>query len=475
MHDFEGGSSKYKKLFSDTVAFTISNFASKILVFLLVPLYTAVLTTEEFGISDLLTNIVNVLYPISTLLIMEATLRFAMDKSQNQEDVLKNSEAVVYVSFFLLLICTPIVKYISKDVSSYWGWFLAIYFGYTMHQVLAQYTKAIGKTKIFAVSGVVHTLVIVISNILGLLVIKIGLTGYLLSIVLGYLVTCLFLIIAARINIFAGKIDIGLLREMVRYSIPLIPTTIAWWVNSSADKYIIIAYLGMAESGIYSVAYKIPSIMTLFTTIFTSAWTISAIDNVDQKDKAEYHSNVYRYFNFVNVFVAGTLILGSQILGKILFSNDFYRAWTCVPMLLVAYVFSGLSGFLASTFRAEKYTKGLVSSVGVGAAVNIVLNFFVVKYFGIMGAAVTTAIGFGLTWFVRTRTVKRILDIKINYRKDIVAYGVLILEAVAIGNEIHHSYMIGTFLVIVLLAIYYKELKTFLENIKKVFFKFKRR
>ena len=83
--------SRYKKLFSDTAAFTISNCASKILVFLLIPLYTSVLTAEEYGIADLITNTVNVLYPLLTLCIMEATLRFAFDSGTSKEEVLFNS------------------------------------------------------------------------------------------------------------------------------------------------------------------------------------------------------------------------------------------------------------------------------------------------------------------------------------------------------------------------------------------------
>ena len=94
---------KYKMLFSDTVAFTISSFASKILGFLLIPLYTAVLSAEQYGVADLITNTVNVVYPIMTLSIMEATLRFAFDEKNNNTDVLNNSLFVIGIAEFIIL------------------------------------------------------------------------------------------------------------------------------------------------------------------------------------------------------------------------------------------------------------------------------------------------------------------------------------------------------------------------------------
>ena len=165
---------KYLTLFSDTAAFTISNFASKILVFLLIPLYTSLLTTAEYGVADLITNTVNVVYPILTLSIMEATLRFAFDKNVEKSEVLTNSLVIIGLSEIIVILSTPLVKYLSPDMAEYWGWFVIIYLGSNLQQVLSQYAKGIGKTKVFAVSGVIQTIVIIVSNILCLLVFNIG-------------------------------------------------------------------------------------------------------------------------------------------------------------------------------------------------------------------------------------------------------------------------------------------------------------
>lgn len=447
---------KIKRLFSDTIAFTISSFASKILVFLLMPLYTAVLSTEEYGIADLLTNTINVLYPILTLSIMESTLRFAFDKEVNKDEVLTNSLFFILLSQIILLIVTPFVGEFSVIMKKYWGWFFVMFFCFNLQQVMSQYIKGIGKTKIFAISGVLHTLVIIISNIVGLIIIKAGINAYFFSIIAGYCITTLFLLLAGKVRIRKIKVNFHLLKEMLKFSVPMVPSIVAWWVSTSADKYIIISYLGVAVSGVYSIAYKIPSILTLFTNIFNSAWTISAIEGQDDNDNAEFQTMVYKGFNAFNVCAASILILGSQVLGKILFSKEFYTAWHCVPMLLVAYVFSGLAGFMASSFRAVKYTKGLLSSTSIGAMTNIILNFLFIKRFGIMGAAFTTMIGFAVTFYIRTQTIKKVINIRIDLAKDSVVYLILITQAFIIGHEMVYSYIIGVILFVLIIIAYRK-------------------
>lgn len=449
-------SGKYKSLFSNTIAFTISNFASKVLVFLLIPLYTSVLTTGEYGIADLITNTINVLYPVLTLAIMEAALRFAFDSDLSRDEVLCNSIFVILISEALICLAFPLVKIVSQTLYDYWIWFAVIFFGHNLHQVLAQYAKGIGKTKVFAVSGVVQTAVIILSNIIGLLLLKLGLQAYLFSIAAGYFVTVLYLVIAARIRVKKIRVNRQLLKEMLRFSIPMIPNMVAWWVSTSADKYIIIGYLGISISGIYSASYKIPSIMTMFTSIFTSAWTISAIENVDDKENEKFHQTVYDLFNAANVLVCAVLILLSQFLAGFLFQKDFYTAWHCVPLLLVAYVFAGLSGFMSSSFLAIKYTKGLLSSSLIGAAANIVLNLFFVKQFGIMGAAFTTMAGFAITFYIRHRAFVKLIGVKINLIRDSVIYLLLAVDALLIGYEVKYAYVFGVLCAVAILVAYRK-------------------
>lgn len=445
---------RIKGLFSDTIAFTISNFASKILVFLLVPLYTAILTTSEYGIADLMTNTVNVLYPILTLSIMEATLRFAFEDGVSKDEVLSNSLFIVCVSITLLLLITPLVKRMDTDIGKYWFWFICTYSGFNFQQVISQYVKGIGKTRIFAFSGIIQTIAVVSTNIIGLVVLKLGLDAYLMSIILGYVSSVVFLCATVKIRLKIFPINVSLMKEMIKFSTPMIPAIISWWISTSADKYVIIAYFGLAVSGIYSVAYKIPSVLSMLSNIFTSAWTLSAIKSINDKDAIEYQTSIYKVYHAINVVLCSLLIVLSRFLGKILFSKDFFVAWKCVPLLLVAYLFSGLSGFMASSFRATKNTKGLVSSTLIGAIANIVLNFVVIKYYGIIGAAVTTLIGFAITFYIRLKDYVRIIGVRPNVLLDSMVYLLLIIQAAIMISEVELSVVLAFMLLLIIVILY---------------------
>ncbi len=474
MNKTNSSENKIKSLFSDTLAFTLSNFASKILVFLLLPLYTAVLSTKEYGIADLITNTVNVLYPILTLSIMEATLRFAFEKNSNKENVLCNSLLIVFLSELIVILFSPFVSRINKDISDFWIWFIVIYLGFNLQQVFSQYLKGIGKSKIFAISGVVQTAVVLISNIVCLLLLKTGLSGYLLSIALGYYFNCLFMLVTGKIRIKRFFIDKDLMKNMLKFSIPTIPVIISWWISTSADKYIIIAFNGLAASGIYSVAYKIPSILTMFTSIFNSAWTLSAIRNVEEEDNAAFHSKIYKYYNTINVLACSLLIILSKWLASLLFAKKFFEAWKFVPYLLIAYVFSGLAGFLASSFRASKNTKDLFISTLIGSLANIILNFYFIKHFGNMGAAFTTLLGFALTFYIRSYNIKKIIDIKINILGDSLIYSLLFIQASLIAFEVKYGNYISILIFIIILIYFRKQIKQIIIssfNLIKKFFK----
>lgn len=239
----------------------------------------------------------------------------------------------------------------------------------------------------------------------------------------------------------------------------MIPTIIAWWFMQTSDKYMIIWKLGLSQSGIYSVSYKIPSILTIISSLFTQAWQISAISNYGKDDNQKFVGNVYLFFNMISVMACSALIVGSKILGGILFAKDYFVAWKCVPILLIAYVFSGLSGFLASNFTAAKKTNFLFVSTSVGALLNVGLNLILIQKIGIIGAAYTTFIGFFVTWLIRLYVSQKLVKIAIPLLKHMASYVLLLLEAIYVYKELPCFYFVSTAIFIILMIVYISEIK----------------
>lgn len=394
---------KIGSLVRDTFLFGISNFGSKILLFLLTPLYTSVLLTEEYGIADLISTTVNFAYPILTLAIADATLRFALDKKESKQEILWCSLLFTGISILILFCLYPFSKFLDKSLSEYWIYFVITYCMFNIHNCFSNFLKGIEKTKIFAIQGIIQTITIIICNIIFLLAIKIGLAGYLISIILGYAIPIIFMFFVGGIYkyLFPIKLNKAIIKRMLKYSIPMIPTLLAWAVNTSIDKYMITGIIGLSENGLYSAAHKIPTLLTTVLSVFLQAWQISAITNHGSNDENEYYTKIYSGLNVICLLGSVVIILITKPLSSLLFAENYYSAWEFIPLLTISAVFSSLAGFLAAANRAAKKTTGLFYSVFVGAVINIIMNGILLKTIGTVGAAVATAISFLAVWLVR--------------------------------------------------------------------------
>lgn len=460
---------KFKNLVEDTCLFAISNFGSKILVFLLTPLYTSILSTEEYGVADLITTTINFIYPVLTLAIADATLRFALDKEKNKKKVLSNSLALTFISIVFLMLFYPLLARIDYNIKQYWTVFVVTYALFNIHNCMSSYLKGIGNTKLFAIQGLIQTFTIILSNIFFLIVLKTGLDGYLISIAFGYIVPIFIMLIVGKItkDLFPIGMDFALLKEMLKYSIPMVPTLLAWAINTSIDKYMIIGLVGLSASGVYSVAHKIPTIFTTVMSIFTQAWQISAITNYGSSDESEYHTQIYTGLNIFSLIGCMCVIILSKWLAGFMFAKDFYAAWRYVPFLTVSALFASHGGFLASTFRAAKKTTSLFISVILGSILNVVLNWTFIKLYGTLGAAIATALSFIVVWLFRFILSQKIVKIKINVVSTIISYTLFLVTAIVTTFESNYTYIVSIISLLVIVIINIKDI----ENIVRVILK----
>ena len=290
--------SKSSYLIKNMGILTISNFSSKILVFLLVPLYTSVLSTKEYGTYDLAVSTATLLYPILTLNIVDAVMRFLMDKESDKKAIASIGLKYVSISsvLFGFIMLFFYITGIWSEINGLEGYIFSYYISYVINQFFIQFAKGLEKVKNMGVAGVLSTIVTIIANLFFLLVIKWGLIGFFLANILAQIVSAIYLFMKTEIYnyIEIKRQPIALRREMLIYSVPLIATVVGWWVNSCADKYIVTFILGISANGLLSVSYKIPQIINTIQGIFTQAWQISAIKEYGSSDTADFYGKSNR-------------------------------------------------------------------------------------------------------------------------------------------------------------------------------------
>ena len=348
----------YKYLAKNLGVLALSNFATKILSFFLVPLYTSVLTTEEYGTYDLFTTTIYLLLPIMTLNIHEAVMRFSLDNTYDKEKIIAIANRINIIGFGVLAFLLMINSYFCffPTLKKYSIVFLMMYVFQVVVGLLISFARGCERIKEISIASVLGSAVFILLNLLFLLYFKWGLMGYFVSSILGNVSQSIYLLASMRKYHIVKwrKNDKNLKKEMIEYSFPLIANTVAWWVTNASDRYVVIWLRGTAENGIYSVAYKIPSIINIIQNIFTQAWTLSAVKEFDSKDSNNFFSNMYNGYNCIMVMCSSFLILTDKIFAYLLYKNEFYLAWKYVPFLVISVVFGALSGYIGGIFSALK-------------------------------------------------------------------------------------------------------------------------
>lgn len=426
-------SQKFKKLSHNTILFTISGFGSKIISFLLVPLYTYMLSTEEYGNLDLMSTTAQLMIPILTLNIQDAVLRFALDKEYDSKKVINVALKVFGAGSIIMLGAVVLfdrLRLFSLD-SKYIWYLFTLFLTLSLYNILSMFLRATDKIKLFVICGLLNTLITCGLNIVFLLVLKLGVIGYMCANVAGSFVSIVLMFLFGGIYKSLGqKETLSLFVKMASYSLPLVANSLAWWVNNASDRYILTFFCGATINGIYAVSYKIPTILSTVQGVFYNSWSISAITEFDKDDKDGFLGNVYSMYSCISFLGCSAIMIFNIYISKFLYSNDFFQAWQSVPFLLLGTVFNGLGLFEGCLFTAVKKTKVVLFTTFLGAIINTIMNFALIPFMGAVGAAIATCLGYFATWVVRALQMRKFVLIKVKWNYQIICMALLLLQSI---------------------------------------------
>lgn len=450
---------KYTKLVKNTAIFSIGEFANKILSFLIVPLYTYVLTTEEYGRIDLFMTSINFILPVITLQIQEAMLRFVLGKEIDQETASSNCWLVFLLGTVVSAAFFPGYYSLFQDRK------LAVLFviqvaATSFNDIFSSFLRAIGKVLEYTAKSVLVTIINLSCNVLFVLILRKGVYGYLYASLISQLFGIGYLMIVGKLYPMVNlkRVDRQALSNMVRYSIPMIPNTMMWWIMSAGDKYIINYYLGDGANGLFSLAQKIPAIISIFYSFFSQAWQMSSIEEHHSEDAQSFYQQVYNTTNaFLMLLVAG-IVLFVKPLYTIVMSDQFAVAWAYVPALALATAFNCRASFFGVVYTTTKRTGKAFSTTAVGAVTNVFLNFVMIHFWGLHGVAVATALGYVAVVLMRARDAKPEMGIHFDLKRQLLSVAVIVLQIAATLRDDALISWIGTLCVLVQFILYREEL-----------------
>lgn len=431
---------KIKRLISNTAILGAGTFISKVLVFLLMPLYTACLSSEQFGIADILMQTANLIIPVAVLGISEGLFRFTIDaNSEERKQVFTLSLLTLFVGMLPLAALIQIFRLFSVYDGYVWLVFFYICSA-NLHLLVANYVRGCDKTKVFAIQGIINTSLVIIFNVTFLVVFDMGVMGYVLSVVLADFLVSLGLIFFCKLyrDVSFRNINKSLLKKLLKFSIPYIPLTLMWTITSVSDRFVILATLGEnAESinGLYAAAYKLPTLITIAGGIFIKAWHISSVSE-DANERSSFFGGVYKNYMSIMFVGAGCLVALSRILTRLLLNESYYESWKYVPVLAIAMIFSAFSEFLGSVYFVGKKSSRSLITAAAGAVTNIILNFALIPIFGAMGAAVATAICYALVFFIRIVDTQKYIRFERAIAKTLINTALIIAQVIIIVLDV---------------------------------------
>lgn len=421
-----------KYLIKNTLLFALNSIGTKLIVFFLVPLYTNAFTTAEYGIIDLVTTISTLVVPILTLNIGEAVMRFSLDDDANQDNIMSVGIFFILISFILGFSVILILYFFPSIIID-----KKIIYLYCVSQAIYQTLSCNlrGKEKLlqFAVGNVISTFAAASFNIIFLIVLDIGIKGYFYAYILSYLISCIYCFITGDVlnTLKNYHLDKILLKNMVKYSIVLVPNSLMWWIMNSSDHIMVTAMLGAAANGIYAISYKIPSILSALSTVFNQAWSYSAIHENKSKDREEFNNIMFdKLIHFLVMSTVFIMCITKTFL-KVYVQSEYYSAWKYTTYLLVGGFFLTLATFLSTFYTVNKDSKGFLISGTIGAVFNIVLNALFIPKLLIHGAALATCISYIVVFLYRVIDTRKYMVIHVFRFEYMIGYLLVIITALS--------------------------------------------
>ncbi len=423
---------KYKNLFSNTLIFAIGSFSSKILVLLLVPIYTYYMTDAELGMNDVIVQIANWLLPVITLTIAEAVIRFGLDKATDKKSVFTIGNFVVLTGIAILGIIIPLVSgipIVDKFVGDH-AFFLFIYvLTASLKQLYSTFVRSLEKVRLFAINGILTTFLTLSFTIFFVAVGRWGVRGYLVSIILADFCSVVFLLFAAKLwrYLSVSSFNTTLLKAMLIYSLPLIPTQLLWLVTNSSDSFMVTYFMSKSANGILAAAYKIPNIVSTIYLMFGQAWNMSAISENESEDRSRFYTKVFDLNQSLMYLVAGGILLLVKPVTMVWIGPAFRESISYAPILIYATVFTCFATFMGTAYIATKNTvRSLVTSL-VSGVINVGINLVFIPKIGIYAAALSTLASYVVVFIIRLIDAKRLIDFNFSLPKMVINNVLLIL------------------------------------------------
>lgn len=454
-------------LLSNTIAFGVGTLGAKVIMFFLLPVYTTYMTTAELGVAELIVSTVSLLLPLASLSITSALLRLALEKDKDKKQVFAISVLVTVLGVLIVSLIIYFIPLGKSSLNEWKGYLCLLLLADSLRRNFSVFSKALDKITIFSLDNIFYTIILFVANLFLLINLHRGTAGYIEAAIIADFCSIIFLTFGGKLYEYFEwrRIDVRLLRQMVLFSIPLIVNAMSWWITNSSDRYVLEFLMGEDAVGIYSVANKIPLLLTTFFSVFLQAWSLSSITAYENNEDKGFYESIWQLYSCLAFLGSALLIAVTKVIMGPLVGDAFSDAWIYVPLLIVGGAANQVSGFFSSIYIALKKNVSVMLITLAGALINIVLNIILIPYMGIQGAALATALTCIAVWIYYMIGTQKYVKINLKMGRLLASGTILTIEIVAVIQQ-RAAILVSVICIVLQVVMYRKTIITLYDKMR---------
>ncbi|CUO14564.1 MATE efflux family protein [Turicibacter sanguinis] len=465
-----------KQLVKNTIIVAIGKICTQFISFFLLPLYTALLSAEEYGTVDLLNTYVSLLIPIIFLQIDQAIFRHLIDVRDNEKEKKVLIGTTIYIVILQSIIFLTFFVLIGNFINNNYKYFLATTIVASMFSnVLLQISRGLGDNTTYSEGSLVSGVGTIVLNVLLIVVFNLGAYGMLTATLISNILCALFVFLKKKIYKYMNKkyFNKEELKKLWKYSVPLVPNQLSWWIINGSDRTIVTYILGVSINGIYSAANKFSSICICLFGIFNMTWAESASMYINDEDSSEYFSNIMNVsIKLFTSLCVGIIAFMPFVFKLFITGKEYEGAYYQIPILMLATIFNIIVSLLGSVYVALKKSGEIAKTSIYSAIINIIINVCLIKFIGLYAASISTLLSYLAMSIYRYLDVQKYVKIKLDKKFILISIPTVIIICIFYYLKIIIFCVLGA-LLSVIFALFYnisfiKEIfKTIKNKIKK--------
>ncbi|BCJ93408.1 flippase [Anaerocolumna cellulosilytica] len=394
-----------QKLIKNTAILSVGTICTKGLMFLMTPLFTRWLSQEGYGTFDLLLTYVTLLMPLFTLDSNEAVFRFLLDTDEDKKrkKIISTASFLNLTGLLISFIAISVIALLRTEIRGILIYFYILLVAETFYTITTRIVRGIKKIPIYAICSLLFVIAMAVSSFILIQILQMGLQGIILGYTIGYVFCTVIMLVVSRAYAYISisGFDFSLLKDMLRYSIPLLPAEISWWIVNVSGRTIISIFLGTSYNAIYAVANKFPNLCQTLFSVFHLSWQENVVETFQDQDRDVYYSYIFNGIITILSSICMVIISMNFLIYEKLFQQEYFTGYYITPLLVASVLFSMLSQFLGSIYLAQFNTKKSGGSAAVAAVVNIIIHLALIKGIGLYAAAISTAVSYFSLFLVR--------------------------------------------------------------------------